>query len=50
MLVRSKMVPLAVQTGCSKGWRESEQKLNGRRLKLAPTTLDLETPEPWEAE
>ena len=37
MFVRSKMVPWAVQTGCSKGWSETAQKLKGRRLKLAPT-------------
>lgn len=37
MLVKSNMVPSLVQTGCSKGWRETEQKLKGRRLKLAPT-------------
>lgn len=36
MLVRSNIVPSLVQTGCSKGWRDTAQKLNGRRLKLAP--------------
>jgi hypothetical protein len=37
--VRSKMVPCVVQTGCLKGWSESEQKLNGRRLKDAWTVV-----------
>jgi hypothetical protein len=32
MLVRSKIVPAGVQTGCANGCRESEQKLKGRRL------------------
>jgi hypothetical protein len=35
MLVRSKIVPDAVHTGCSKGCRESEQNLKGRRLNEA---------------
>ena len=46
MCVRSKMVPVEVQTGSVKGWRETAQKLNGRRLKEAPTVLDFETPAP----
>lgn len=41
MLVRSKMVPVAVQTGWEKGWRERAQKLKGRRLKDAPVLVDL---------
>lgn len=36
MLVRSKMVPDAVHTGCEKGCSETAQKLKGSRLKLAP--------------
>lgn len=39
MFVRSNIVPCAVQTGCSKGCNETAQKLNGRRLKLAPTLV-----------
>ena len=41
MFVRSKIVPLAVQTGCSNGCNETAQKLKGSRLKLAPTLVDL---------
>jgi hypothetical protein len=52
MLVKSKMVPAGVQTGCAKGCRESEQKLNGRLLKGARTGafFELETPYPALAE
>ena len=52
MLVKSKIVPAGVQTGCAKGCRESEQKLTGRRLKDARTFpfADLETPYPALAE
>lgn len=32
----SKMVPLAVQTGCLKGCSDAAQKLKGSRLKDAP--------------
>lgn len=31
---RSKMMPSSVQTGCSKGWRESEQQSKGNRRKI----------------
>ena len=46
------MVPSTVLTGCVKGCKETAQKLNGRRLKLDPTTGDLWflTPEPALAE
>jgi len=50
MFVRSKIVPSAVQTGCSKGWSESAQKWKGRRLKFAPMLLDLRAFAPAEAE
>jgi hypothetical protein len=45
-------VPVGVQTGCENGWREREQKLNGRRLNAAcgPPFLALETPAPALAE
>lgn len=46
----SKMVPSAVQTGVLKGWRETAQKLNGRRLKVASGALDLAIPDPALAE
>ena len=36
MFVRSKIVPSAVHTGCSKGCNDTAQKLKGSRLKLAP--------------
>lgn len=35
MISTSKMVPLGVQTGLEKGWREAAQKLKGRRRKGA---------------
>jgi len=46
------MVPVGVQTGCANGWREREQKLNGKRLNAAwePPFLALETPAPALAE
>lgn len=52
MFVRSKIVPVGVQTGCANGWRESEQKLNGNRLNAAcePPRLALATPAPALAE
>jgi hypothetical protein len=52
MLVRSKIVPAGVQTGCANGCRESEQKLKGRRLNGAwpPPRLALLTPAPALAE
>lgn len=52
MFVRSKIVPDCVQTGCSKGCSDSEQNLNGRRLKDAPSapSLALPTPAPALAE
>lgn len=49
MLVRSNVVPSAVQTGCSKGWRETAQKLKGRRLKEAPGRSVLRAFAPAEA-
>jgi hypothetical protein len=49
MFVRSKMVPSAVQTGCSKGWRDTAQKLKGSLLKLAPATPALRAFEPADA-
>jgi len=49
MLVRSNMVPSVVQTGCSNGWSETAQKLNGNRLKLAPATPDLRAFAPADA-
>ncbi len=36
ILVRSNIVPSAVQTGCSNGCKETAQKLKGSRLKDAP--------------
>ncbi|KAH9832434.1 hypothetical protein Tdes44962_MAKER02098 [Teratosphaeria destructans] len=36
MLVKSNIVPSTVHTGWEKGWRDTAQKLNGNRLKLAP--------------
>lgn len=35
MTSTSKIVPLSVQTGFLKGWREAAQKLKGRRRKGA---------------
>ena len=47
--MRSKVVPLAVQTGCSKGCRDRAQKLKGSRLDArafsAFATLDPELAE-----
>jgi hypothetical protein len=48
--VRSKVVPSLVQTGCTKGWRETEQKLNGSRLNEELVTLNLAIPDPVFAE
>ena len=42
------MVPSAVQTGCSKGWSETAQKLKGRRLKVVSAPLALRTLAPAE--
>lgn len=50
MLSMSKMVPSEVQTGDLKGWRETAQKLYGRRLKGAPAPEALARPEPALAE
>ena len=50
MFVRSKIVPSAVQTGWEKGWRETAQKLKGRRLKDEPDGLTCRVPEPALAE
>lgn len=48
----SKIVPFEVHTGCVKGWREREQKLNGRRLNGAwvPPLRALAAPAPMFAE
>lgn len=50
--MRSNIVPDGVQTGCENGWRDSEQKLNGRRLNeaWAPPLLAFPTPAPTLAE
>lgn len=53
--MRSKIVPSAVHTGSVNGWRETAQKLKGRRLKGALAELEDEfgpcrTPEPALAE
>lgn len=45
----SKMVPLTVQTGLANGWRDTAQKLKGRRLKEEVDPFGL-TPEPALAE
>lgn len=52
MMVRSKIVPDAVQTGCANGWREREQKLKGRRLNGGwfPPFLAFAAPAPMFAE
>lgn len=50
MLSESKIVPLVVQTGDLKGWRERAQKLKGRRLKVLSGAFDLERLEPALAE
>ena len=50
ILVRSKVVPSEVHTGCVNGCRETAQKLNGRRLNEAPDAVDLVTLEPALAE
>ena len=50
MLLKSKIVPSAVQTGLVKGWREMAQKLKGRRLKVVSAALDFTSPEPALAE
>lgn len=52
MFVRSKIVPDGVQTGCANGWREREQKLNGRRLNavVSPPRRAFATPAPALAE
>lgn len=47
--MRSNIVPSAVQTGCSKGWSETAQKLNGSRLKLAPALSDFRALAPADA-
>lgn len=49
MFVKSKMVPSAVQTGCSNGCSETAQKLKGSLLKLAPATPDLRALAPADA-
>ena len=49
----SKIVPVEVQTGCSKGWRDRAQKLKGSRLNdawVVPAFLESETPAPALAE
>lgn len=54
ILVRSKIVPEGVQTGCANGCSEREQKLKGRRLKgalsppfppPAPALAEYESPD-----
>ena len=50
MLSLSKTVPSAVQTEMLNGWRETAQKLNGRRLKVVSASFDFEMPEPALAE
>lgn len=42
-------MPSAVHTGCSKGWRETAQKLKGSRLKFAPAVADLRALVPADA-
>ena len=42
----SKMVPSGVQTGVEKGWRETAQKLKGRRLKAMSPRFERETLKP----
>ncbi len=46
MLSMSNICPSGVQTGVLKGWRETAQKLNGRRLKELSGAFDLAMPEP----
>lgn len=51
--MRSKIVPSDVHTGSVNGWRETAQKLNGRRLKGAELEDEFgpwRTPEPALAE
>ena len=48
--MRSKIVPSDVHTGFVNGWRETAQKLNGRRLKGALEFSPLATPDPALAE
>ena len=50
MLSISKIVPSDMQTGFVKGWRETAQKLKGRRLKVVSPAFDLARPEPALAE
>ena len=44
------MVPSAVQAGVVKGWRETAQKLKGRRLNVVSGRLEEERLEPPLAE
>ena len=50
MLSMSKMWPSGVQTGVLKGWSETAQKLNGRRLNVVSGAFDFAIPEPALAE
>ena len=50
MLSMSNTFPSAVQTGVLKGWRETAQKLKGRRLNEVSGALDLAMPDPALAE
>lgn len=50
MLSMSNIVPSEVQTGVLKGWRETAQKLKGRRLNVESGAFDFAIPEPALAE
>ena len=50
ILSMSKIVPSDVQTGLTKGWRETAQKLKGRRLNVVSADFDFARPEPALAE
>lgn len=50
MLPISKIVPSDVQTGLTKGRRDTAQELKGRRLKVVSADFDFARPEPALAE
>ena len=50
MLSMSKMWPSGLQTGDLNGWRETAQKLKGKRLNVVSGALDFAIPEPALAE
>jgi hypothetical protein len=50
MLSMSNIVPSKLQTGVLKGWRETAQKLKGRRLNVESGAFDFAIPEPALAE